>query len=946
LKNKIVVSKGLIVFVLITTTTFQNCGDSFQSIKDLSTASNDADPDNNSGTDNNPGPGPMPGPAPGSTLESFKGKYSPLLEYGQPTQKIASDGKNIFFTASDGVSGLELWKFDTTTKANKLLADTTVGAASSDITNVTPSSTGVVFSSANATNLYYVSNQSPTPVLLTQANNVPPNISEYIYSHQVSNIVFYGKARINNNIGTLSYQTYKFENNVSTLLSSTVAPRLPVVLNGRTIFSMASNTGYHLYSYEGEAFNVVRLFPSGGPLYFSYVSNTEVYFFSPDVQACRLWRSDGTAAGTVAVYTTNNRDNCYIDNYPVVKLGTDVYFIYGGQLLKVDAAGNATGLGTVGRSQVISAVGNKVVFQGGVTNGTVAGTRTDANIGSRYLEFLFGKQRSWLVSNNKLYLIVNGSQLDLNPNLAVYDPIGDTLQVLDTDVEPEITAFNGRVFYFKRGDALKNSLFKSTDGTVVGTITHQDLKSPAHSIESTSAGVFFLAKTNGTTRYSPWQFDGSKIFPLNSFATQTDTKNLAEKYLGKTATKKFFVEVSRNNPTNGTQLISVDSLTGQSVRLDLLSLTPGSDGDYHRSFRISGGFLYYIKNLKELWRTDGTNANTALVNIDLMNPLNIFFSGSVAQRLIIGAAYPNLTFATWSVEGVNREKLADANLQLAQLPEANIAYFISSAGGQVNIGQTNGTTAGTTNLFNVNSINPSNANFTSGPFKLGNQLIFSTFNGASYQIWSLDITTRVATRLKETDLAQNMYFYSSQFADFGGPAFTEVFNSAILGNKVFFVVVSSTTTSQLWSTDGTAVGTSMVYAGIGAINNLRASGQNLFFYVKPDNAAIRYSLYSFDGVAVTQIRTGLVPMSEEVVTPTFNGYPAYAVGNGKAYFPYADAATGTEIWETDGTLANTKLSVDLEPGPTSSNPGFLGVISGENVFSANLRLFGRKHFSF
>ena len=61
----------------------------------------------------------------------------------------------------------------------------------------------------------------------------------------------------------------------------------------------------------------------------------------------------------------------------------------------------------------------------------------------------------------------------------------------------------------------------------------------------------------------------------------------------------------------------------------------------------------------------------------------------------------------------------------------------------------------------------------------------------------------------------------------------------------------------------------------------------------------------------------------------------FAINNGKLYFSAGStvngATIGTELWETDGTEAGTKLVSDIVPGNSSSSPG--------NTFSFNNRLY-------
>ncbi len=62
---------------------------------------------------------------------------------------------------------------------------------------------------------------------------------------------------------------------------------------------------------------------------------------------------------------------------------------------------------------------------------------------------------------------------------------------------------------------------------------------------------------------------------------------------------------------------------------------------------------------------------------------------------------------------------------------------------------------------------------------------------------------------------------------------------------------------------------------------------------------------------------------------------AFADMNGTGYFAATSAATGRELWKTDGTPAGTVLFKDINPGVGSSNPSSFLVANGTLYFSAN-----------
>lgn len=107
-----------------------------------------------------------------------------------------------------------------------------------------------------------------------------------------------------------------------------------------------------------------------------------------------------------------------------------------------------------------------------------------------------------------------------------------------------------------------------------------------------------------------------------------------------------------------------------------------------------------------------------------------------------------------------------------------------------------------------------------------------------------------------------------------------------VGNKIFFTANNGTNGYELWVTDGTAEGTTMVkdiYAGTTSSN--------------PYN--------------LTEL-------------------------NGKLYFLAGDESKEAKLWESDGTEAGTKVALELRPGYTSFTIGKMAAFNGALYISAKL----------
>jgi ELWxxDGT repeat protein len=151
-----------------------------------------------------------------------------------------------------------------------------------------------------------------------------------------------------------------------------------------------------------------------------------------------------------------------------------------------------------------------------------------------------------------------------------------------------------------------------------------------------------------------------------------------------------------------------------------------------------------------------------------------------------------------------------------------------------------------------------------------------------------------------------------------GPFYARWFTA--VGNTLFFVADDIVHGPELWKSDGTAAGTTLV-RDINPTDwpepplHLTAVGSTLFFVA--DDGILGKELWKSDGTAAgtTIVRD---------INPTGWSEPHYlrAVGS-TLFFAADDGVHGRELWKTDGTQAGTTLVKDINP---SAN---LGSIYGE-----------------
>jgi ELWxxDGT repeat protein len=155
------------------------------------------------------------------------------------------------------------------------------------------------------------------------------------------------------------------------------------------------------------------------------------------------------------------------------------------------------------------------------------------------------------------------------------------------------------------------------------------------------------------------------------------------------------------------------------------------------------------------------------------------------------------------------------------------------------------------------------------------------------------------------------------------------------GNKIYFAAYDGGYSYSFWKSDGTERGTiklkdlTPAYAddlyGISLL--FRASGDNLYFNAVDytANPYIGAELYKTNGtVAGTKLVMDINPYSD--------AYPNNLTDvNGILFFTANDGTNGNELWKTNGTATGTKLVRDISPGAEWSNLN--------NLCSAGNKLF-------
>lgn len=659
--------------------------------------------------------------------------------------------------------------------------------------------------------------------------------------------------------------------------------------------------------------DIQHLTVAGGTLYFSTVDQS-----SGADSSTLLWRSDGTTDGTVPV--TTRQLNLQVTNVPAgyddapLAVTDDgvMYFVasngtHGHELWRSDGSDTGTSMvadlqagSADGAEGAVAVVGNEIYFAGrDATHGFELWQSDGTGTGTKMVEDLNPTTDSFpkglTALGGKVYFTAVTSGTSRRPWVTDGTPDGteqlaDAAPPLANGLLAGFTEVGGRILFVAADSAHGREVW-ATDGTPAGTSVLTDLNpGPADSAADrlfASNGVGYFTATDGQTVLGFYRTDGTAnstalVSPLE---VQTD----AALTISKLAPSQFasipdgaggqIVLFAPTTAVAGKELWRSDGTAAGTALVK--DTNPGTASSSPTLLTTAGGLAYFAATTptsgSELWRSDGTDAGT--VGVGDINPgpsgSNPIPIGALGNLLLFRAFDPTHGSEVWVTDGTaggatlvkdinpGTSSSTPGNPQVPGVVVNGAELFVANRGFGSELWRSDGTAAGTFFLANG-----------SGPITLSNGLAyFRSSNGSAEQLWKTDGT--VAGTAWVADV---------------GPVITGAVIDQLtdVNGTVFFSFQTSAEGRELWKSNGTAGGT----------------------------------------VRVKDINPG-APSSS----------PANLVNlNGKLYFSATDGSSGTELWTSDGTTTGTVLVKDINPGAAGSLNGTFGAwltnVNGTLYFSA------------
>lgn len=432
-----------------------------------------------------------------------------------------------------------------------------------------------------------------------------------------------------------------------------------------------------------------------------------------------------------------------------------------------------------------------------------------------------------------LFLLLSGAIVNAQNPLVVKDVTSSLKPTGNSDkADLNYAKWNGKIFYAGTG----SNMLCVTDGTTAGTM-----------------GISTLGGTTNISTIIPVQ---DFVYIITSDVTFSPSTASTDK-----------IWKSDGTPAGTTLVYSFETAAGVTNVGVFYSVST-----HKKNYSIDGNILYFSAydsaNGKELWKTDGTPAGTVMLK--------------------------DVKVGTGSSQTSGFCKIPSSTLFIAQ-----------SVGFESKLWKTNGTTAGTEQIPVAEPFFIVNQDMA----KLGDKVIFFAHNTVDgYEPYVSDGTAAGTFMLKNINPSGNSLTTQAMGL-----------HLKIAGQYCYFIANNGTINS-LWRTDGTIAGTVEVIPNV--TNGISDAG-----YSTTDAENIWFVNYTGSNATQQLYKSNGTIEGSSLIYSNLSYAQNLTIYKGALWFRSANIGTpaNAEVWRSDGLTANTELALDLEPTvisgtPFSSNP--------------------------
>jgi ELWxxDGT repeat protein len=617
-----------------------------------------------------------------------------------------------------------------------------------------------------------------------------------------------------------------------------------------------------------------------------------------------IWKSDGTAVGTASFYGDPEAEASYI---PQAYINGDLYFIKNDFSLGVEAV--YTTDGTLGGTHPVYSF----PFMPGVTY-----------------------YYNWLrVVDGELFFAFSfedRTQIDVDPELPLL--VGVTIQKLNTA--------NGFFDDFLLNDA---SIFDP--GSDYAFPESHDFIHHSNShyiINSLGGDINILKKEEGG---GPLDFEAIANFTVAS----TDALEIANNILFFRGGYSTDFELWRSDGSFATTKVVYNQFSkGSSNPQNLI--------EYNNKlyFQASDGVLGTSQNL---WVTDGSEAGTIKIRPDVILTDNTM---AVYNNALYFIAINGDVRELWKTDGTDINTVLVKSFDIQEIVGGSSVLFLyvyeETSGYE--LWKTDGTDIGTVIVKDIRA--GEDSSYPDGFIFFNNNLVFRADDGADgSEYWISDGSLAGTTILKDinpgtdgsdpglinTLVHDGMLYFDANDGTHGtelwrtngtlagtqlfidqitGPGSSSPSVTAGLGSKILFsALTTGEPVAKLWSTSGTT--SQLVFNE--AISDLRAANNTTAYF------SLENDLWKTEGTVASTSKVydfPSLPYNSNIV----------AISEEAIYLLQDDGVNGIELWKSRGTEATTYLTSDLFVGSKSSFPSHLISFDGAMYFAAQDGLAGRE----